>query len=84
MTQNKNIILVYGTRWCGDTQRVCRFLDEHGVSYQFIDIDRDKKAEAFVRKTNDGARSVPTIVLPGGMTLTEPNIKTLAQSLGIQ
>jgi mycoredoxin len=82
MKKNKKILL-YGTRWCGDTRRACRFLDENNIEYEFIDIDEDKKAEAFVRDVNEGARSVPTILFQDGSTLTEPDERTLAEKLGV-
>lgn len=84
MKTNKKVqIILYGTHWCGDTRRACRFLDEHDIDYQFIDIDENKKGEEFVRNVNYGARSVPTIVFPDGTILTEPDERTLAKKCGI-
>lgn len=80
MKRNKKI-LVYGTRWCWDTKRACRFLDEKNIDYEFIDIDEDKNAEAYVREVNKGARSVPTILFQDGSILTEPDEVTLANKL---
>jgi len=76
-------ILVYGVNWCGDCRRTRRFLNEHAVDYQWIDIDIDKKGEEFVRKINRGYRSVPTILFQDGSTLTEPSNGQLAKKLGI-
>ncbi len=76
-------IIVYGTEWCGDCRRVRRFLIEHNIDHQYVDIDRDRKAEQFVMKTNRGYRSVPTILFPDGSTLTEPSNARLADKLGI-
>lgn len=79
----KNKIILYGTRWCGDTRRACLFLDENDIQYEFVDIDENRKGEAFVRSVNEGARSVPTIQFQDGSTLTEPDERTLARKLGI-
>jgi glutaredoxin-like protein len=76
-------ILIYATEWCWDCRRVRRFLDKHQVAYRWINIDQDKAAEAFVLKTNQGMRSVPTLVLGDGSTLVEPSIHTLAETLQI-
>jgi mycoredoxin len=76
-------ILVYGVEWCGDCRRARRFLNEHTISYTFINIDQDKKGEQFVLKVNRGYRSVPTIVFQDGSTLTEPSTDALARKLGI-
>jgi mycoredoxin len=76
-------ILVYGVEWCGDCRRAKRFLDQHAISYMFINIDQDKKGEQFVLKANRGYRSVPTIVFKDGAILTEPSNDTLAKKLGL-
>jgi len=75
------IIIVYATDWCGDCRRARRFLDRHSIPYQWINIDKDKEAEAFVRETNHGNRSVPTIVLPNGKILVEPSEQELQENL---
>ena len=82
MKQNKEI-LVYGTSWCWDTKRACRFLDDHNIDYRFIDIDQDKNGERKVREINEGSRSVPTIVFKDGSILVEPNEQMLAEKTGI-
>jgi glutaredoxin len=76
-------ITVYGVTWCGDCRRTRRFLNEHGIHFEWIDIDLDKKGEQFVLKTNRGYRSVPTLVFGDGTTLTEPSTDSLARKLGI-
>ncbi len=76
-------ILVYGTRWCGDTKRTRLFLEDHNIKYLFIDIDQDRDGERIVRNLNEGARSVPTIVFPDGRILVEPDEYTLEKTIGI-
>lgn len=82
MTENAQIIL-YGTTWCGDTSRARRFLDQHNIAYQWIDIDQDKEARNYVEEVNHGYRSVPTIIFPDGSMLVEPSQMELAKKLGI-
>jgi mycoredoxin len=65
-------IIVYGTRWCGDTKRALKILDERQVIYEWINIDKNKQGEEFVIKTNNGFRSVPTIIFPDGSIMVEP------------
>ena len=79
---NSNIV-VYGTNWCWDCTRARRFFNKHNISYEWINIDKDPQAEQFVLKTNDGMRSVPTIVYPDGSILVEPSNRELAEKLGI-
>ncbi len=76
-------IVIYATEWCWDCKRSRRLFDQHQVPYQWVNIDHDKAAEAYVMKVNRGNRSVPTIVFPDGSMLTEPSPSQLAQKLGI-
>jgi len=69
---NSNII-VYGTTWCGDCLRTRRFLDKNKVPYEWVDIDKDRQAEAYVEEVNLGNRSVPTILFADGSILVEPS-----------
>ena len=47
-----------------------RLLEDRGIPYENIDIDRDPEGEAHVMAWNDGNRSVPTIVVQ--LILVEP------------
>jgi len=73
------IIKIYGADWCGDCRRARRFLNEHNIPYEWINVDADKTAEQFVIKTNRGYRSIPTLVFPDGSILVEPSTAQLAQ-----
>lgn len=77
----KEHIKIYGTSWCGATQRVVSFLNSRKISFDFIDIDNDKKGEEFVKKVNKGYRSVPTIVFSDGSILVEPSEIELSKCL---
>ena len=72
MTEESGII-IYGTRWCPDCSRARRILDRRGIPYEYIDINRDKQARAYVEQVNNGNRSVPTILFPDGDVLVEPS-----------
>lgn len=76
-----NQIIVYGTEWCGDTRRAKRILNENNIEYEYINVDKDREAEALVKKINNGYRSVPTIFLPDGTTITEPSNDELREKL---
>jgi mycoredoxin len=83
MVDHPNTIKLFGTSWCGDTRRARRFLDENQIGYEWVDIDQDKEAASFVEKTNNGFRSVPTILFPDGSILVEPSIMELRTKLEI-
>ena len=76
-------ITVYATSWCGDCRRARKFMDDHGIAYELVDIDQNADGEAFVKQVNRGNRSVPTIVFPDGSILVEPRNSQLAEKFGI-
>lgn len=67
------MIIMYGTEWCRDCTRSKNVFQMHNISYQWIDIDKDKTSKEFVRSINNGNCSVPTIVFPNGTILVEPS-----------
>jgi glutaredoxin-like protein len=76
-------IIVYGADWCGDCLRAKRFLDQHSVLYEWIDIEVDPRAGTKVRELNRGRRIIPTIVFDDGSVLIEPTNSQLAAKFGI-
>lgn len=76
-------IIVYGTTWCYDTFRAKKILDKNNIPYIWIDIDKDMEGRKFVEETNNGYRSVPTIVFPDGTILVEPSNDELSTKLGL-
>lgn len=79
-----NQIKVYSTVWCPDCKRAKKFLAEHRIPYENIDIEQDSEAMAFVEKINKGMHVIPTIVFPDGSILVEPSNAQLAEKLGMQ
>jgi mycoredoxin len=67
-------LTMYSTSWCGYCRRLKWQLDEAGIAYREIDIDRDPEAAAFVESVNGGNQTVPTVVFPDGGTATNPNL----------
>lgn len=71
-------IKMYATTWCGDCRMAKRWFDARGISYDYINIEEDDNAAAYVMKVNRGMRAVPTIVFPDGSVLVEPSPRELA------
>lgn len=71
----------YGADWCGDCRRSKRLLDELGVKYNYIDVEKDESASEKVIEINNGMRSIPVIVFPDGSHLTEPSDPDLKAKL---
>jgi len=75
-------IIIFGTWWCGDCTRARRWFDSNHIVYNLVDIDRDESGEEFVLTTNNGMRSVPTILFEDGSVLVEPTDAELQHKLG--
>jgi len=70
------MLTMYSTTWCGYCRRLKLQLDQVGLAYREIDIERDDEAAKFVEGVNGGNQTVPVIEFPNGTTATNP---TLAQ-----
>ena len=77
-------ITLYGAHWCPDCRRSKRFLGEHQIPYNWVDIEQDPEAEQLVIQMNGGRRIIPTIVFQDGSFLTEPSNAELAEKLGLK
>ena len=58
-------VKVYGASWCHDTQDTVKHLDALGVSYQYLDVDEDPHAQAWVKDHNSGKQKLPTLDVAG-------------------
>ena len=73
-------VKVYGTDWCEDTRHTREFLDRLGVKYQYVDIEQDAAAAAWVREQNGGKERKPTVDI-AGQVLTVPSDHELTSAL---
>ena len=74
-------IKIYGTSWCPDCARAKQVFTKLKVSFEWINIDQDKKAAACLENINGGFKSVPTIVFPDNLVLMEPSNVDLEKKL---
>ena len=51
---NDQTIKMYVTTWCGDCRMAKRWFDSRGISYEYINIEEDDEAAAYVLKINRG------------------------------
>ena len=81
-SHNNAQIIMYTTNWCPDCHRAKYLLDEYGIAYKEIDIEKDPVGLAFVKQVNNGNRVVPTILFPDNTILVEPSTAALAKKAG--
>jgi glutaredoxin len=65
-------VKIYGADWCAMTRRALGWLDEHGVEYEYIKVDRDAEASDWVKRQSGGKEKKPTLDIRGEV-LVEPS-----------
>lgn len=73
-------IKVYGADWCHDTQHTLSHLQQLGVDYSYVNVDRDPQAKHWVRAHNDGQQRLPTLDV-SGRVLSAPTDRELDRVL---
>ena len=81
MTTAEPEIKLYGAEWCPDCHRSRNYLDSRSVAYEYINVDGDDDAQAYVKQVNDNRLIIPTIVFADGSVLAEPSNAELARKL---
>ncbi len=76
-------VTVYGAPWCPDCRRVKKFLGEHRVNYDWVDIDQKPDALRVVEELQGGGRTIPTVVFTDGGHFVDPTNEQLARELGL-
>jgi mycoredoxin len=75
------MLTLYSTSWCGYCRRLKRQLDQNGIAYVEVDIERTPNAADFVMSVNGGNRTVPTVHFPNGTALTNPSLAEVKEQL---
>jgi thioredoxin reductase (NADPH) len=78
-------VVVYGADWCPDCVRSKRFLSEHGVDFDWHDIQAnpelaDKVVEYNIQAGYGPKRRIP-VILVGERILSEPSNDELSAAL---
>ena len=76
-------IRVAGTLWSLSSHQVKDFLTRHQIPYQWLDIEKDSNARNLVEGVTSETK-LPVIFFPDGKTLIEPDLKELAEKVGLQ
>jgi mycoredoxin len=74
-------VTMYSTTWCGYCRRLKLQLDQAGIGYDEVDIERDPEAATFVEGVNGGNQTVPVIRYPDGSTATNPTLVQVRSTL---
>lgn len=76
-------IRVVGTLWSANSHYVKEFLARSQIPYQWLDIERDEEARELLETTSDERPRLPTLFFPDGNVLVDPDLRTLADKVGM-
>ena len=65
-------IKIYTTSWSSDCDQAKDFLEDEGLFYEEIDIEKTPAAARFVEQAHDGRRIVPTFEIDGTVFSLKP------------
>ncbi|MFM1819476.1 MAG: hypothetical protein RIS61_1074 [Actinomycetota bacterium] len=75
------LVTMYSTVWCGYCQRLKKQLNEYGVTYSEVDIEKHPEAVQIVEEVNEGNQTVPTLVFADGYAMTNPSLQAVLSKL---
>jgi len=73
-------VTIYGSRTCGDTNRITQHLDAKKVPYEFKDVDETPEYNDYIAGLNQGKRVMPTLRI-NNETYINPGIPQLDEVL---
>ena len=77
-------IKVVGTLWSPKSHDVKDFLARNQIPYRYLDLEKDEEAEKLVESAKIKQKTLPFIFFPEGEILINPNIRDLAEKVGLQ
>src|SRR6266511_5930747 len=77
-------IRVAGTLWSLPSHQVKDFLTRHQIPYQWLDIEKDADTRQLVERLSLEVTKLPVVFFPDGTTLLQPDLKELAEKVGLQ
>ena len=82
MGRGSGLTLV-GSRFDVNTRRLLEVLSRNRLASTWLDLERDPRAEAFLRLRNIPVTDLPIVVVPGLERLCNPSTRDLLDALGL-
>jgi len=79
-------IQLFGTRWSPKAYELRMFLAQNHLPYQWVDVEQSSTTDsAAVLKKSDGTpETLPLMVFPDGIKLSEPTSADIAKKIGLR
>jgi glutaredoxin len=79
-TENEDEVVMYGSDWCGYTQRARGWMKEWSLKFHYVNIDQNPEAQQLIASWNEGRAIRPTFEI-GGAVFVNPDMSTLQHEL---
>ena len=78
-------VRVLGHRWSPRVHELKRFLARSGIRFRWFDLDieSDLEVRRIVAEVEATSQAFPIVILPDGVVLSNPDVQTLAERLGL-
>ena len=81
-------VKIYTTGWSADCKQARQFLDDEGIFYEEIDIEKSAEGARVVEHANNGKRIVPTFDIGGTVFSLKPfewkKLQSELERLGVE
>jgi thioredoxin reductase (NADPH) len=77
-------IRVAGTLWSPQSHTIKDFLSRNRIPYQWLDIETDEESRVLVDSVSEQDHKLPVLFFPDGTTLIQPDIRSVADKVGLQ
>jgi mycoredoxin len=74
------VVTMFTTNWCGYCRRLKRQMEDEGIAFREVDLDRDASHDDRIRHATGGYRTVPTLEI-GGRLLVNPTLRDVREAL---
>ena len=76
-------IRLIGHQWSARSHDVKAFLAGNLVPYRWLDVERDAAARSVLASADIASHELPVVILEDGTTLRNPDVRQVAESLGL-
>lgn len=76
-------VTMFSTTWCGYCRRLKRQMEDEGIAFREVDLDRDPSHDARIVKASGGYRTVPTLEI-GRRLLVNPSIAEVRDAVATE
>ena len=83
-TSTPGNLIIIGYRFSPESHQTRDFLVRHGVSFQWLDVERDEEAQRLLAAAGLKTNRLPVVIFPDGTMLVQPTNEEIAGKIGLQ